>query len=99
LDPTIVVATDNRLIATNICFLTGVTTTLGWAAAIWCARGALIDLSDWVVTLAWTSRDRGRGWEASGLQRALCSNWAGHAADQQGRKEAENVNNVKVHIG
>jgi len=101
LDPAIVVATDNRLIATNICFLTGVTTTLGWAAAIGCAGGALIDLSDWVVTLApwWTSW--GRHWwpVPSGLQRVLCSDWTGHTAGQQGRKEAENVNGVKVHLG
>jgi hypothetical protein len=62
LDPAIVVATDNRLIATNICLLTGVTTTLGWAAAVWCTGGALIDLSDWVVTLARTSR--GGRWSA-----------------------------------
>ena len=96
--PTIVVTTDNRLIATNICFHTGVT-TLGWTAAIWCAGGALINLSDWIETMAWTSRNRGRRWEASGLQRALCSNWTGHAAGQQGRKEGEDVNNVKVHIG
>ena len=59
--PAIVVATDNRLIATNICLLTGVTTTLGWAAAVRCTGGALIDLSDWVVTLARTSRG-GRWW-------------------------------------
>jgi len=76
-----------------------VTTTLGWAAAIWCARGALIDLSDWVVTLAWTSWEARWEFRASGLQGVLHNNWTGHAVGQKGREEGENVDNVKVHVG
>jgi hypothetical protein len=46
--PTIVVTTDDRLIAADIGFHAVVTTTVGWAAAKRCAGVALIDLSDWV---------------------------------------------------
>jgi hypothetical protein len=91
--PAIVVATDNRLIATNVGFHAVVTTTLGWAAAIRCAGGTVIDLSDWV--------DRGTArWSVASpaLQRGLCD-WTGHTAGQQGRKEAESVDGVKVHLG
>jgi hypothetical protein len=78
-----------------------VTTTVGWAAAKRCAGGALIDLIDrpGVALDAWTARDLRGGQVPSRLQRVLCD-WAGHAAGQQdGKKEAENVDSVKVHLG
>jgi len=48
LGPTIVVTTDDRLIATNIGLHAVLTTAVGRAAAKRCAGGALIDLSDWI---------------------------------------------------
>jgi hypothetical protein len=70
--PAIVVATDNRLIATNIGLLAGVATTLGWAAAIWRASGAVVDLSDWVAWgQGWATRWSVRRVTSSGDQRVL----------------------------
>jgi len=97
--PAVVVATDNRLIATNVGFHAVMTTTVGWAAAKRCAGVALIDLSDWVDRGTALGSVLGRGSVASpALQRGLCD-WTGHTAGQQGRKEAESVDGVKVHLG
>jgi hypothetical protein len=85
--PAVVVATDNSLIAANIRLNTVVTTTLRWAAAVWCAGRALIDLSDRVAVAS--ARATWEPWEPSGVKRVLrCSYRTGHTASQQGQKEA-----------
>jgi hypothetical protein len=62
--PTIVVTTDDRLIATNIGFHAVLTTAAGRAAAKRCAGGALIDLSDW-IDRGTAPEIRGRGESAA----------------------------------
>ena len=93
--PAIVVATDNRLIATNIGFHAVLTTTLGWAAAIRCAGGALIDLSDWVDR--GTAPDSGRG-DSPALNEVSPIGLAIPPASKAEKKQRVWMS-VKVHLG